>query len=391
MRRRRNPRAEREARRLAGAGQRPRFALATCGSGGRKRRDPRAEAAAVRVGQRPRMRLDRRGVEAVPPAAMVAAEPAPRRRVVAEPAYLIFAVAEAEGGRLSRHERQVLGAARRLADPGGGAVVLVAPSLAEDAGAAGADRLLSLAAAERYDPEAATALLAAAAVRYSPRHVLFAENEGGGDLARRLAARLGAPFAAGVEALSAREAVCPCRARRAELRLAPPFLLSLAPDRAAPHVGPAHEASPLDPPAAGAVRRGILKAAPLPVTAAEVPLAEAGLVVAAGNGVKDFAGFLRLCSALGATPGASRVVCDAGAMPRAAQVGASGTVLDALAYVAFGIAGAPQHLQGLGRVEHVAAVNTDIHAAMIARAELAIVQDAQRVMPALLALLEAGG
>jgi len=40
-------------------------------------------------------------------------------------------------------------------------------------------------------------------------------------------------------------------------------------------------------------------------------------------------------------------------------------------------------------VEHVVAVNTDLHAAMIARAELAIIADAQVVMPALLEALRA--
>jgi electron transfer flavoprotein alpha subunit len=81
------------------------------------------------------------------------------------------------------------------------------------------------------------------------------------------------------------------------------------------------------------------------------------------------------------------VVCDAGLMPRAAQVGASGTVLEATCYVALGIAGAPQHLQGVARCEHVVAVNTDLHAAMVERAALAVIQDAQLVMPALLKVL----
>ncbi len=116
-------------------------------------------------------------------------------------------------------------------------------------------------------------------------------------------------------------------------------------------------------------------------------LAEADFVVAAGNGVTDFASFLALAASLGAAPGASRVVCDAGLMPRDRQVGASGTVLGGTCYLAFGIAGAPQHLQGVAAVEHVIAVNTDLHAAMIKRASLAIIADAQRVMPALLARL----
>ncbi|HSI39163.1 MAG TPA: FAD-binding protein, partial [Xanthobacteraceae bacterium] len=133
-----------------------------------------------------------------------------------------------------------------------------------------------------------------------------------------------------------------------------------------------------------------LKARTVPADPATVPLAEADFVVSAGNGVSDFALFRALVAALDATPGASRMVCDAGLMPRGAQVGASGTVLDARCYFALGIAGAPQHLQGVARCEHVVAVNTDLHAAMVERAGLAVVADAQKVMPALLALLEAG-
>jgi electron transfer flavoprotein alpha subunit len=117
-------------------------------------------------------------------------------------------------------------------------------------------------------------------------------------------------------------------------------------------------------------------------------LADSDFVVSAGNGIRDFDLFRTVAAALGGTPGASRVVCDSGDMPRAAQVGASGTVLAADCYLAFGIAGAPQHLQGIAGCAHVLAVNTDLHAAMVERAELSIVADAHPVMAALLRLLE---
>ncbi len=121
------------------------------------------------------------------------------------------------------------------------------------------------------------------------------------------------------------------------------------------------------------------------VDAAALPLAEADFIVAAGNGVTDWPVFHRVVSALGATLGGSRVVCDAGHLPRHRQVGASGTLVEPRCYLAFGIAGASQHLQGIARCERVIAVNTDLHAAMIKRADLAIVADAQAVMPALAA------
>jgi len=347
----------------------------------RIRRDPREELAAATVSLAPRLRIDRahRGGAALAVAATISA---PTRIRLAEPDYLVFSVADAPGGVLSRHDRQVLGAARVLAGHNGAVMLLGAT--AEDAGPLGADRFMALPGG--YEPEAAAALVAAAVQRHAPRHVLFPETADSGDLARRVAALLGEPLFDNVEALSATSVTRPASARRREWRAAPMRLMTIAPDMVAPYHGAPHEVEAFQPVEAP-VRRGILAAAPMQVDAAEIPLNQASAVLSAGNGVKDFQGFLQLAHAMRATPGASRVVCDAGLLPRALQVGASGTVLDADVYIAFGISGAPQHLQGIGKVDHVVAVNTDLHAAMIARAELAIIADAQQVLPALLEAL----
>ncbi|WP_264811984.1 FAD-binding protein, partial [Gluconacetobacter johannae] len=282
-----------------------------------------------------------------------------------------------------------------LADAASGAVVLLGgagmPDLG-DAGPAGADRL-ALVDLAADDPDARAAIVCAALAALSPRHVLFPDSDDGADLARRVAARTGRGLMTGVEVLTARQAIRPCRAGRCEQVSAPPALLTLAADRVAPYAGAVREARPLavDPPPAPPMAGRIRASAPRAADPATMTLAEAPFVVAAGNGVTDFALFRSVVAGLHATPGASRVVCDAGSMPRAAQVGASGTVLDAVCYLAFGIAGAPQHLQGLGRVEHVVAVNTDLHAAMVARAGLSVIADAQRVMPAIRDALAAEG
>jgi len=350
----------------------------------RIRRDPREALAAVTIAVSPRLRIDRahRGGAGLMVAEAVVE--APRRIFVDNPEFYVFAVGDAPGGVLSRHDRQVLGAARMLAG-GKGAVVFFAATQ-EAAGPLGADRFMALPGG--YDPEAAAAVLAVAVQRYAPRHVLFPESADGGDLARRVAALMGAPLFDNVEAISAASAIRPAAGRRVEWRAAPGLVMTIAADMVAPYHGVPHEVAALEPVAAP-VRRGILAAAALAVDAAEIPLGQASVVLSAGNGVKDFQGFLQLAGAMRATPGASRVVCDAGLLPRGLQVGASGTVLDADVYIAFGISGAPQHLQGIGKVEHVVAVNTDLHAAMIARAELAIIADAQAIMPALLEALRA--
>lgn len=397
---RRDPRAERAAGFIAGDGPRPRYDRTRRSTGsGRPRRDPRAEREAQRIGGAARLRYDLsqvgrpRGeaVTAAPRSAPVAE--APKTVIVETPAFLVAVVPDAPGGRLSSHDRQVLGAARVLAGREG-AVAVIVEGACEGLGAAGADRVLRLDGAEGYDPAARAARIEATLAGVGARHALFPESLDGGDLARRVAVGLGEALFTNAEVVAAKGLVRPARGRRVEQSLAPPRLATVAPDAVADYAGPPREARALPFEGAPPEPHGrIVSATRIPADPATVPLSLAEFVVSAGNGLTDLDTFREVVAALHATPGASRVLCDAGLMPRHTQVGASGTVLAATCYFALGISGAPQHLQGIAGCEHVVAVNTDLHAAMIERAGLAVVQDAQAVMPALLRLLaqEAAG
>lgn len=397
---RRDPRAERAAQQVAnpdGTSPRPRYDRTQRATGTRPRRDPRAERAGQRVagGARPRYEIghvSRGEGPAVAARPMAVAEAAPPKILVVEaPAFLVAVVPDATGGRLSAHDRQVLGAARALAGREGG-VVILALEACEGIGPAGADRWVRFGdEVAGYDPAARAGRLAAALAALDARHVLFPESLDGGDLARRVAARMGVPLFSNAEVVAANGVIRPARGRRVEQRAVPGLLTTVAPDAVAEYGGPPREARPLAVDAAPvAVPAGpILSATRIPADPATVPLTLADFVTAAGNGIRDLDTFRHLVTALRATPGASRVLCDAGLMPRQTQVGASGTVLAATCYFALGISGAPQHLQGVAGCEHVVAVNTDLHAAMIERAGLAVVGDAQPVMDALLRLLAA--
>jgi electron transfer flavoprotein alpha subunit len=120
----------------------------------------------------------------------------------------------------------------------------------------------------------------------------------------------------------------------------------------------------------------------------QLRLEEADVIAAAGNGVTDVALFSRLARALGAATGASRVAVDDGRFSRDRQIGATGTTVSANLYLAIGISGAVQHLQGIKDCRHVIAINKDAGAPMIQRADLSAIGDAQNVMTELLALLE---
>lgn len=392
---RRDPRAERASRSVNSRTLRPRFDLAVILSTSRRsRRDPRASFLATQIAGHARLRIDRAshsvGLVGGPRREEAAASEA-NVRIVDEPAFTVLAVLEAAKGRLSRLDRQILGAGRLLADAGedGGAVVAVLPQAVDGLGEAGADRILILGENGLADADATAGRLLSLDRDVAPRHWLFAESGSGADLARRLAVRLKQPILTDVEHLTARQAVRASHGGLREEAGPPPRLMTVQEDRVAPYADRPCEARPLDaqPMSADATDSAIIKTEIVPGDPTTMSLAEADFVVSAGNGVTDFEAFGLLAEALKATPGASRVICDAGLMPREAQVGASGTVLSADCYFALGIAGAPQHLQGITGCEHVIAVNTDLHAAMIERAGLAIVQDAQKVMPALLRLL----
>ncbi|WP_134591120.1 FAD-binding protein, partial [Pseudomonas aeruginosa] len=92
---------------------------------------------------------------------------------------------------------------------------------------------------------------------------------------------------------------------------------------------------------------------------------------------------------LGATEGASRVAVDDGHMPRNRQVGATGTWVTARVYLAVGISGAIQHLQGIGACDKVVAVNRDAGCDMIKRADLSVIGDSTEILRALIRLAEA--
>jgi electron transfer flavoprotein alpha subunit len=342
----------------------------------------------------PRKRVDPRQRPAAARPRAAAPAPATVQRVET-PSCLVLAVADLEHGRLTPSDRALMGAARQLADGLGGAAVLAfcqgpEEALREDAARAGADRVLRLAdpAFAGWAPAARAAALLAAAEGLGARHLLFADTPlGGGDLGRRIAARLGERPATNVLRIAGERVTCRWDGGRSEVERPAPRVLILAAE-AFPPVAPTplREARPIElaPPTATATAEPAALLELLPLDPATVPLTEAELILAGGNGLADWEAFHRLAGLLGAAEGGSRVACDAGRLPRHRQVGASGQIVAPACYVALGISGAPQHLQGIAASRRVVAVNTDPQAEMVKRADLAVIGDAGAVMAALI-------
>ena len=309
---------------------------------------------------------------------------------VPAPAFYICVVPDMVGGRLASHDRDLLGLARQLAGSDGAVLAVVFGECKETAFArAGVDRLLLL-DSEGYAPEQRVYDLRAVDNQFAPKHWLLPDSRNGGaELGRRFAASLGQRPATRVWQI--KDGACLGRAGAGLQDLAQPLprLILAAAECAEPVSETRHEALAvqLSTDAPRCLAR-IEDLGAVEVDPAAIPMAEAEFILSGGNGVKDWGLFHRTAAALGATEGASRVAVDDGFMGRERQVGASGTWVTARVYVAVGISGAIQHLQGIGACDKVVAINLDPGCDMIKRADLSVIGEGGAILEALIAAVD---
>jgi electron transfer flavoprotein alpha subunit len=313
----------------------------------------------------------------------------------------VLVLVEHSGGQLDGLSKQVLGAARRLADELGEPVTAVGfGSGAADAGgeaiAYGADAALVIADAglDEYKNDTWTAALTVASRELDPSIVLIGQTMVGRDLAPRFAVRAGTGVAMDCIDLAIRDG---------KLLMTRPVFGGSAhaqfTSNAMPQVATVRAKSqePLepDPGRSGEIKvlafdtlESVARIVAREVVQSEGPrLEDAKVVVSGGRGLGGAEGFeaLReLAGVLGGTVGASRAVVDAGWVPLTMQVGLTGKVVTPDLYIAVGISGASQHLAGITGARTVIAVNKDKDANIFRVARYGVVSDWKPFLPALI-------
>lgn len=313
---------------------------------------------------------------------------------VEQPDYCVAVVLDMTGGRLTSHDRDILGQAHQLIQHAGGAGVVMAVVFGEHReesfATAGVDRLLHLNGEcyNGYRPEQRIHALMAIEKERAPRFWLFPDSVAAGfELGCRFAARTGERPATQVWRVTGE--TCISRAAGGSTDITRPLarVMLLAQECAEPIDETRHEVLPVSIGPLSIRTARIEDCGLMPVDPAAVPLGEAEFILSAGNGVGDWAQFHATAEMLGATEGASRVVVDSGHMPRFRQVGATGTWVTARVYVAVGISGAVQHLQGIAQCDRVIAINTDPGCDMVSRASLSVIADSDEILAELARLV----
>lgn len=305
----------------------------------------------------------------------------------------ILVVAHSDRGTLDDHAKQCLAAAAILADANTAVVTLVLGELHEDLANAGADEVLVIGELDyaTFQPESELSSVKAVIEALQPSHIFMPDNLiGDGDLGRRLIASRPEKLAATHVIELNIGHIASYQSGGTTLALANlPFIVLLAPETADTDLPFSASALTLDQALAHPVKDKVqpsnyISLGMQTIAAAKIALEEADFIVSAGNGVSNVQTLQTLAAALDAAVGASRVAVDDGKFARDKQIGATGKTVSASTYFAIGISGAVQHLQGIKDCRHVIAINRDHSAAIVKRANLSLIGDAEEIMQSLI-------
>lgn len=121
---------------------------------------------------------------------------------------------------------------------------------------------------------------------------------------------------------------------------------------------------------------------------AESGLKDAKVIISAGQGMggPENTGLIKELGDLipGSALGCSRPVCDQGWMEYRHQVGITGAIVAPKLYMACGISGSSQHIQGMQESEMVIVINKDPNAPFFSHSDIGIVEDACVFLPELI-------
>jgi electron transfer flavoprotein alpha subunit len=310
----------------------------------------------------------------------------------------VLVLAEWVGDQIQDSTYELLGKARELAQSWGGKAEVALLGAADLAGQlSAADSVISVdhPLLSGYLPEAYEKALLHVLRERSPRLLLMSNATVGLDQGAALSVLWDAPLAASVITLTSESgapvATCQVLGGKvlAEVALhgerAICTVIGGSFDPAAGQAGGSPDVVAVPPPAELDAVRMSMQQVFEPETG-DVDITTADLLVSVGRGIgsqDNLELVAELADALGAPLSASRPITDSGWLPKTRQVGKSGLKVKPRAYLAFGISGAPEHLEGMRGADLIIACNTDPKAPMFDVAHYGTTEDLFDLVPAL--------
>jgi electron transfer flavoprotein alpha subunit len=311
-----------------------------------------------------------------------------------------------QGGVVQPVAYELLAAARRLAAAGLGDVtccVLAADAETLARQMQGADRIVTIQhpSLSPYSPAAHAIALASVIEACVPDLVLIAYDSVGLDLGSWVSVRTRRPIVAYCTALglSGNELEASSQVYGGKLiartRTPLPAVALVVPGSFDGEAGksPGRGEIVQLPPPGGLERSGVAFVGAVAPDPNELDLAKIDRIVCVGRGIGSadkISVAAELAAALGAEIAGSRPVIDSGWLPKARQVGKSGTKVKPKLYIAAGVSGAPEHLEGMRSAECIVAINSDPKAPIFDVAHYGTNCDLFDLLPALSEQLRKG-
>jgi electron transfer flavoprotein alpha subunit len=313
----------------------------------------------------------------------------------------IWVYAELSEGKAAPTSLELLTKARELGDVEAIALGAGAKGAAATLGKHGAKvvHVNEDATFDDYVAEPATDALASLYEKEKPDLILFGFTTDSREVAGRLAARLGSGLISNASDVVAQGGGFVAKvpyfggSKIASMKANnKPALVLLRPKSFEPsESGGTAEVRPLEAKVADGSKRAHITERVVEASE-KVKLEEAKIVISGGRGLggpQNFPMLEDLASALGGAVGASRAVVDAGWVPYSMQVGQTGKSVRPGVYIAVGISGAMQHTVGMKASKVIIAINKDAEAPIMKMADLGVVGDAMKIVPALTAAVKA--
>jgi electron transfer flavoprotein alpha subunit len=313
----------------------------------------------------------------------------------------VLVYAELNQGKLQSISLELMAKARELGDVEAVALGAGASAAAATLGKHGAKvvHVNEDSAFDDFIAEPAADALAALHGQNPPDLVLFGFTHDSREVAGRLAARLGVGLISNAGDVVAKDGAFVAKvpyfggAKVASLRAnkKPAIILVRPKSFEASETGGSAEIKKLDVAVPESSKRAQIVER-IVEASEKVKLEDAKVVISGGRGMggpDNFPLLEDLANALGGAVGASRAVVDAGWVPYSMQVGQTGKSVRPGVYIAVGISGAMQHTVGMKASKIIIAINKDAEAPIMKMADLGVVGDALKIVPALTAAVKA--